>query len=87
MKIRILNFRGHQELEVPKEKAIEIVKECEDYYTPIILEKGVRWDMVEEASELILIPRLMGGSSPPSSIFFIPVTFQNIKKSYYFYSS
>jgi len=87
MKIRILNFRGHQELEVPKEKAIEIVKECEDYYIPIILEKGVRWDMVEEAGELILIPRLMGGSSPPSSIFFIPVTFQNIKKSYYFYSS
>jgi len=87
MIIKILDSSGHQTLVVQKEQAIEMVTKLEKYFVPIVVEKGTKWDLIEDAEELILIPRLTGGSSPPSSIFFIPVTFQNIKKSYYFYSA
>jgi len=87
VKVKILSSRGHQELDVQKQQAIEIALKYQDYFAPIVIEKGTKWDLIEDIEGLILVPRLMGGSSPPSSIFFIPVTFQNIKKSYYFYSS
>jgi len=86
MKIKILSAKGHQELDVPKQEAIEIALKYEDYFVPIVIEKGTKWDLIEDIEGLILVPRLRGGSSPPSSIFFIPTTFLNIKKHFYFYA-
>jgi len=86
MKIKILSAKGHQELDVPKKEAIEIALTYENYFVPIVIEKGTKWDLIEDVEGLILVPRLTGGSSPPSSIFFIPTTFLNIKKHFFFYA-